>query len=82
MKIGLQLLLNEFIDRNFTVGEMLDVLYNLHEIEEYRHIQEMYRKKEMYSELTHYQNEEDGARFMANKTLRKYDLEYEIDELI
>ena len=75
-------MLKEFIDRDFAVGEMLDVLYVLHEIEEYRHIQDIYRKQEKYSELIHYQNEEDGARFMANKTLRKYFLEYEIDELI
>lgn len=82
MKQELQLMLNEFIDRGFAVGEMLDVLYCLHDIEEYRHIQEIYRKREMYTELIHYQNEEEGARFMANKTLRKYNLEYEIDELI
>ena len=82
MKKGLQLMLNEFIDREFAVDEMLDVLYCLNDMEEYRHIQDIYRKREMYRELIHYQKEEDGARFMANKTLRKYNLEYEIDELI
>lgn len=82
MKKGLQQMLNEFIDRGFTVGEMLDVLYCLNEIEEYRHIQDIYRKNEMYTEVIRIKNEEKEALITANQFLSYYNLEYKIDELI
>lgn len=82
MKPNLEKMLNEFIERDFSLGEMLDVLYTLHSVEEYRYMSEVYRNHGMIDDVLRMNNEEDGARYMAYKILRKYDLEYEIDELI
>lgn len=82
MKPNLAKMLNDFIERDFSLGEMLDVLYTLHSVEEYRQMSEVYRNHGMIDDVIRMNHEEDGARYMAYKTLRKYDLEYEIDELI
>ena len=82
MKPNLEKMLNEFIERDFSLGEMLDVLYTLHSVEEYRYMREVYRNHGMIDDVSRMNNEEDGARYMAYKTLRQYDLEYEIDELL
>lgn len=82
MKIDLQLMLNEFIERDFSLGEMLEVLYALHNIQEYQKIREVYRRHAMLEEVIHVNHEEDGARYMAQNELRKHSLDYEIDDLI
>lgn len=82
MKPNLKKMLNDFIERDFSFDEMLDVLYTLHNVEEYRQMSEVYRKHGMIDDVFRMNNEEEGARYMAYKTLRKYDLEYEIDELL
>ena len=82
MKIDLQRMLNEFIERDFSLGEMLEVLYALHNIQEYQRIREVYRRHAMLEEVIRVNHEEEGARYMAQKELRKYSLDYEIDDLI
>lgn len=82
MKIDLQRMLNDFIVRDFSLGEMLEVLYSLHNIQEYQRIREVYRRHAMLEEVIRVNHEEDGARYMAQKELRKYSLDYEIDDLI
>lgn len=82
MKIDLQRMLNDFIVRDFSLGEMLEVLYALHNIQEYQRIREVYRRHAMLEEVIRVNHEEDGARYMAQKELRKYSLDYEIDDLI
>lgn len=82
MKPNLEKMLNEFIERDFSLGEMLEVLYDLHNIQEYQRIREVYRRHAMIEEVIRVNHEEDGARYMAQKELRKYSLDYEIDDLI
>lgn len=82
MKPYLVKMLNEFIERDFSLGEMLEVLYDLHNIQEYQRIREVYRRHAMLEEVIHVNHEEEGARYMAQKELRKYSLDYEIDDLI
>lgn len=82
MEIGLQLMLNEFIDRGFAVGEMVEVLDALHDIEEDIRVRNIYRKRGMLDDVVRMTEEEDRDVIYAYDILRKYNLEYEIDELI
>lgn len=82
MNYDLQLMLNEFIERDFSLGEMLEVIASLHDIEEDRRIREIYRRKEMYEDVVRLCAREDRDRMCAFNTLKKKSLDYEIDELI
>lgn len=82
MKPNLEKMLNEFIERDFSLDEMLEVLYSLHIIQDYQRIREVYRRHVMLEQIIHVNHEEDGARYMAQKELEKYLLDYEIDDLI
>ena len=82
MEIGLQLMLNEFIDRGFAIGEMVEVLDALHDIEEDIRVRNIYRRRGMLDDVVRMTEEEDRDVIYAYDILRKYNLEYEIDELI
>lgn len=82
MKQELQLMLNEFIDRGFAIGEMVEVLDALHDIEEDIRVRNIYRRRGMLDDVVRMTEEEDRDVIYAYDILRKYNLEYEIDELI
>lgn len=82
MKTKLKKMLNEFIDRDFTAGEMIEVLDALNDIEEDIRIRNIYRKRGMLDDVVRMIEKEDRAVIYAYNILRKYNLEYEIDELI
>lgn len=82
MKIDLQRMLNEFIERDFSLGEMLEVIESLHDIEEDRRIRDIYRRREMWDDVVRLSDDEDSDRMCAFNILNNYSLDYEIDELI
>ena len=75
-------MLNEFIDRGFAIGEMVEVLDALHDIEEDIRVRNIYRRRGMLDDVVRMTEEEDRDVIYAYDILRKYNLEYEIDELI
>lgn len=82
MKPHLVKMLNEFIERDFSLGEMLEVIESLHDIEEDRRIRNIYRRREMWDDVVRLSDEEDSDRMCALNILNEKSLDYEIDELI
>lgn len=82
MKPYLVKMLNEFIERDFSLGEMLEVIESLHDIEEDRRIRDIYRRREMWDDVVRLSDDEDSDRMCAFNILKKYSLDYEIDELL
>lgn len=82
MKPYLVKMLNEFTERDFSLGEMLEVIESLHDIEEDRRIRDIYRRREMWDDVVRLSDDEDSDRMFAFNILKKYLLDYEIDDLI
>lgn len=82
MKPYLVKMLKEFIERDFSLGEMLEVIESLHDIEEDRRIRDIYRRREMWDDVVRLSDYEDSDRMYAFNILQKYSLDYEIDELL
>lgn len=82
MKPYLVKMLNEFIERDFSLGEMLEVIESLHDIEEDRRIRDIYRRREMWDDVVRIIDVEDCNRMCAFNILKEKSLDYEIDDLI
>lgn len=82
MKPYLVKMLKEFIERDFSLDEMLEVIESLHDIEEDRRIRDIYRRREMWDDVVRLSDYEDSDRMYAFNILKKYSLDYEIDELL
>lgn len=82
MKPYLVKMLKEFIERDFSLGEMLEVIDSLHDIEEDRRIRDIYRRREMWDDVVRLSDYEDSDRMYAFNILKMYSLDYEIDELL
>lgn len=79
MKIELQLLLNEFIEGDFSLDDMTRVLSTLQAAQCAKRQTanaERYDLREMYA------NDEEQIRSAATEVLRCYELDYELDDLI
>lgn len=79
MKIELQLLLNEFIEGDFSLDDMTRVLSTLQAAQCAKRQTanaERYDLREMYA------NDEQQIRSAATEVLRCYELDYELDDLI
>lgn len=79
MKIELQLLLNEFIERNFSLSDMRTVISNLADLEE--------SVKLLHSPKRYHMRKEDRDWFEicdddCKTDLATYGLEYELKDLI
>lgn len=82
MKPYLVKMLKEFIERDFSLGEMLEVIESLHDIEEDRRICDIYRRREMWDDVVRINDVEDINRMCAFNILKEKSLHYEIDDLI
>ena len=82
MKIELQHLLNEFIERDFTIYEMHKVLDALLDLHEELRLRELYRKRQDFNMIKYTDRDIKIAKKEAKKILDEYSLEYELDELI
>ena len=79
MKIELQLLLNEFIEGDFSLDDMTRVLSTLQAAQCAKRQTanaERYDLREMYA------NDEQQIRSAATEVLRCYELDFELDDLI
>lgn len=79
MKIQLQLLINEFIEGDFSLDDMTRVLSALqaaHCAKRQTANAERYDLREMYA------NDEQQIRRAATEVLQHYKLDYELDDLI
>ena len=79
MKIELQQMINEFIEGDFSLDDMTRVLSTLQAAQCAKRQTanaERYDLREMYA------NDEQQIRRAATEVLRRYELDYELDDLI
>ena len=81
MKYELQLLLNEFIERDFTIYEMHKVLDALLDLHEEMRLRELHRKRQDYDMIIKDNREIEIVKKEAQDILDGYYLEYKAEEL-
>ena len=75
-------MMNDFIERDFTVEEMYTVISALRDVIDDQHLIELNRKYEEWERVMYWKDEKSIDKAKALKVLAGYCLDYKVEDLI